>query len=176
MAHERPAATRVAEQRRVPQLDLVVVPCGGRKLSAAAPAGELYVGSYHRACRRAAAALAPRRTLILSARHGLVDLDQVLAPYDTTFSDPDAVTADHVADQADQLGLRAAPGVVLLAGRRYVAATRLAWPHALDPLAGSRSMGEQLARLAAISRLGPAALLRPDGQPLAEPVAERAAR
>lgn len=69
-------------------VDLDVVPCGGRKLPAPAPVGGLYVGSYHRACRRAAAALAPLRTLILSARHGLDHLDEVLAPYDTTFGDP----------------------------------------------------------------------------------------
>lgn len=146
--------------------DLVVVPCGGRKLQRPAPAGALYVGPYHRACRRAAAALSPRRTLILSARHGLVGLDEVLAPYDTTFGDPDAVTADHVAAQADQRGLRAVAGVVVLAGRRYVAATRLAWPQALDPLAGSRGMGEQLARLAEIARLGRDALPRPAAQPI----------
>lgn len=150
--------------------DLVVVRCG-RKLCAPAPAGDLYVGSYHRACRQAAAALAPRRTLILCARHGLVDLDQVLAPYDTTFGDSDAVTGAHVAAQADQLGMRHAPGVVVLAGRRYVGAIRLAWPHALDPLTGSRSMGQQLVRLAVIARLGPAALPRPVAEPSAEPVA-----
>lgn len=113
--------------------DLVVVRCG-RKLCAPAPAGDLYVGSYHRAYRRAAAALAPRRTLIHRARYELVDLDQVLAPYDTTFGDWDAVTGAHVAAQADQLSLRHAPGVVVRAGRRYIAAFRLAWPHALDPL------------------------------------------
>lgn len=160
---------------RRPGPDVVVVPCGGRKLRTPAPAGDLYVGSYHRACRRAAAALAPRQTLILSARHGLVDLDQVLAPYDMTLGDPDAVTADHVAAQADQLGLRYAPGVVVLAGRRYVAAIRLAWPHALDPLAGSRSMGEQLARLAVIARLGPAALPQPIARSIARSIARPAA-
>lgn len=144
-----------------------MVPCGGRKLQRPAPAGELYVGSYHRACRRAAAVLSLRRTLILSARHGLVGLEDVLAPYDTIFGDPDAVTPDHVAAQADQRGLRAVAGVVVLAGRRYVAATRLAWPHALDPLAGSRGIGEQLARLAEIARLGPDALPWPAAQPIA---------
>lgn len=171
-AQERSAETGAAEGRGSARPDLVVVPCGGRKLQRLAPAGELYAGSYHRACRRAAAALSPRQTLILSARHGLVGLEDVLAPYDTTFGDPDAVTADHVAAQADQRGLRTVAGVAVLAGRRYVAATRLAWPHALDPLAGSRGMGEQLARLAEIARVGPDALPRPGAQPIA-PAVER---
>lgn len=82
------------------------------------------------------------------------------------------MTGEQIAAQADQLGVRHAAGVVVLAGRRYVTATRLAWPHALDPLAGSRSMGEQLSRLAAITRLGPAALSLPglsglDARPVA---------
>jgi hypothetical protein len=97
-------------------------------------------------------------------------------PTTQTFGDPDAVTAHHLAAQADQLGLRDVPGVAVLAGRRYVAATRLAWPHALDPLAGSRSMGEQLARLAAITRLGPTALTQPNARPAAEQSVEAAAR
>ncbi|MGV9310475.1 MULTISPECIES: hypothetical protein [unclassified Nonomuraea] len=45
------------------------------------PAGELYTGSYHRAARRAADALTHDggRVLNLSALHGLVELDQMLA-------------------------------------------------------------------------------------------------
>jgi hypothetical protein len=50
-----------------------VSPCGGRKLGVPAPAGERYTGSYHLACRRAAAALTtPDRILIPSALHGLL--------------------------------------------------------------------------------------------------------
>lgn len=53
--------------------ELVVIPCGSRKLGRRARAADLYVGSYHRACRRAADALGPDRQLILSARYGLLD-------------------------------------------------------------------------------------------------------
>ncbi|MGY4737280.1 DUF6884 domain-containing protein [Streptomyces sp. B21-108] len=38
---------------------------------------------YLRACRTAAEALRPDRLLILSARYGLLDLDDVVEPYDT---------------------------------------------------------------------------------------------
>ena len=52
---------------------LVIVPCGGRKLSTPAQAGQLYTGSCHLACRRVAAALTdPDRILVLSALNGLL--------------------------------------------------------------------------------------------------------
>lgn len=53
--------------------ELVVIPCGSRKLDHPARAADLYTGSYHRACRAAAEALRPDQLLILSARHvGLI--------------------------------------------------------------------------------------------------------
>jgi hypothetical protein len=72
----------------------------------AAPAGELYVGSYHRACRAAADALTEGggTVLVLSARYGLVPLDQVLEPYDLTFSDRGAATDLYLQAQARKLG------------------------------------------------------------------------
>ena len=70
---------------------LVMVPCGSRKTQLPqAPAGQLYIGSYHLACRRAAAVLTtPDRILILSAMHGLLPLDRVIAPYELRMGDPD---------------------------------------------------------------------------------------
>ncbi|GAX57493.1 hypothetical protein SO3561_09063 [Streptomyces olivochromogenes] len=65
-------------------------PCGSRKLGRRARAADLYVGSYHRACRKAADALRPDRLLILSARYGLLDLDDVVDPYDTHHGAADA--------------------------------------------------------------------------------------
>src|SRR5690349_4767772 len=97
-----PASRQPRVSRRVDPsalLDLVVVPCGGKKLNHSAPAGELYIGSYHRACRRAAEALRPARILILSALHGLVELDQVLAPYDLRMGQPGSVTESMLTEQ-----------------------------------------------------------------------------
>ncbi|MCX5134363.1 hypothetical protein OOK06_20005 [Streptomyces sp. NBC_00340] len=75
--------------------ELVVIPCGSRKLDRRSPAGDLYVGSYHRACRRAAEALEPGRLLILSARYGLLDLDDVVEPYDTPHGAADSIRPTH---------------------------------------------------------------------------------
>ncbi|MFV9454746.1 DUF6884 domain-containing protein [Rhodococcus sp. NM-2] len=134
---------------------LVIVPCGGRKRGEPAPAGALYTGSYHRLCQEAACRLAPLEDIrILSGLHGLLDLDTVVAPYEMRLGSPGSVTADTVHAQAADRGLLGAPDVVVLAGRDYSRIVTAVWPHARTPLAGSRSMGEQLQRLAGIAAGG----------------------
>ena len=130
--------------------ELVVIPCGSRKLDRPARAADLYIGSYHRACRRAAEALRPDRLLILSARYGLVDLDDVVEPYDTPHGTKDAVAARLVREQATLRGIVRLDPVVALGGARHVGLVHSVWPQALTPLAGTRGMGEQMARLAAL--------------------------
>jgi hypothetical protein len=92
-----------------------VVPCSARKAAAPAPARDLYTGAMFTHSLAAAEALArwdrqqgrEARILVLSARHGLVTLDQVIAPYDRKIGDPGSVTPARLAGQAWQLGLRA---------------------------------------------------------------------
>lgn len=86
-----------------------VIPCGGAKLDTPAPAAELYTGSMFRHTLTAAQA-APAdgeqaRILILSAKHGLVTLDTVLAPYDQRMDQPGSITAAEIAGQALALGI-----------------------------------------------------------------------
>jgi hypothetical protein len=68
------------------------------------PAGELYTGSCHRAARRAAETLTQGaragRVLILSARWGLVELDEQIAPYDLWAGEKGAVTSERIRRQA----------------------------------------------------------------------------
>ncbi|GAA5020548.1 hypothetical protein GCM10023335_50400 [Streptomyces siamensis] len=132
--------------------ELVVIPCGSRKLGRRARAADMYVGSYHRACRRTADALRPDRLLILSARHGLLDLDDVIEPYDTPHGSADAVTAQVLLEQATLRAVVLVDPVVALGGARHVDLVRTVWPHARTPLAGTRGMGEQMARLAALRK------------------------
>ncbi|MFS4091679.1 DUF6884 domain-containing protein [Streptomyces sp. AF1A] len=130
--------------------ELVVIPCGSRKLGRPARAADLYIGSYHRACRSAAEALRPDRLLILSARHGLLDLDDVVEPYDTPHGAAEAVTAPVLVEQATARGIVFLDPVVALGGARHAALVRAVWPHARTPLAGAGGMGRQMARLAAL--------------------------
>lgn len=69
----------------LPDADLCLVPCVKTKREVAAPARELYQSDYFRKMRDVV-----ERTgwqwCILSAKHGLVEPDQVIAPYDKTLN------------------------------------------------------------------------------------------
>jgi hypothetical protein len=116
----------------------VVVPCSGAKLAHAAPAGELYTGQLHRLARRAADALGGR-VLILSALHGLLQLDELVEPYDVQVGDD------------RQLGVRR---VIALTPQRYTAllADALGAELVDARLASASGIGVMRARLAAICR------------------------
>lgn len=137
---------------------LVIVGCGAAKQSVRTTAGQMYVGSYHRACRRAAAAATtPARTLILSAAHGLLRLDDEIDPYNLRMGQPGAVGADQVLRQATTQGLLDETPIVL-AGTAYTSVASTVWPTAHTPLAGVGGMGKQLAALARHAQ-DPASLL-----------------
>jgi hypothetical protein len=148
--------------------------CGGRKSTTEqpVPAGEMYCGSYHVALRRAADSLAAQdqdstaRVLILSALHGFVALDDLIAPYDLRMGDEGSVTGEKLRRQAADLGVLHAD-VTVLGPRAYVEAARAVWPRLTDVLAGARGIGEQLAKLADIYAPGrrslpPKSAARPD--------------
>jgi hypothetical protein len=116
---------------------VVVIPCGGAKLDTAAPAAELYTGS---AFREALAAALHQvdgdrsRVLILSALHGLVDLDTVLAPYDVKMGDAEALDRRagglvELECQAVERGLVWNPEVYAMLPKRYLAALEAATRH-----------------------------------------------
>ncbi|MGC4886649.1 DUF6884 domain-containing protein [Micromonospora sp. DT227] len=151
-----------------PPKRLVIVGCGGKKSDRRLlDAHGMYVGSYHRAARRAADALVARDPgrfgvgsgrdcyqIILSGKYGLLDLFDVIERYDLLMGEPGSVTAETVRYQAEQLGLLDAEEVIVLAGRKYADVVSAVWPHALRPLDGTAGIGPQLQRLAAITATG----------------------
>ncbi|MFI9528016.1 DUF6884 domain-containing protein [Micromonospora rosaria] len=152
---------------------VVIVPCGTAKLDRPAPAGCLYTGSYHRACRRVADRIGGR-LVILSARHGLVTPDTVIEPYELRMGQPGAVTVPTLRAQARRLGIDVAGTVTVLAGRDYADPVTAVWPHAIRPLDGTRGMPEQMARLAELAR-APTTPVVTDHRHLASPTEGRAA-
>ena len=145
-------------------------PCGSAKLDHKAPAGELYVGPYHRSCRDAADALTAEggTVLILSARYGLVTLDQEIEPYDLRMGQLGSVTVEQLREQARDLGADAAENVIILGGEAYTNAALQVWPQAATPLAGLSGMGYQRQYLAEVAAL-------PPGSPLPQPSASDSA-
>jgi hypothetical protein len=99
-----------------------VVPCGGHKLDRPAPARDLYTSSSFRLALAAAetdAEFSGGTVLVLSALHGLVALDTVLAPYDTKMGDTGSVTPATVTAQALALGIDWGADVYAFLPARY---------------------------------------------------------
>lgn len=84
-----------------------VIPCGAGKLDREAPARELYTSDHFRRQLRAAEAACEEGdvVLVLSALYGLVELDEVLEPYDLRMGQPHSVLVYTLALQLKALGI-----------------------------------------------------------------------
>lgn len=123
---------------------IAIIPCGGKKLSYAAPAGQIYIGSYHKACMAFALAQHPSAIYILSAKHGLLTLDKVIEPYSQRLTRPDNTFIEKVRSDARRLGITHKTALIL-GGRAYRTVARAVFPHVLDPLANvAGGIGYQL--------------------------------
>jgi hypothetical protein len=88
----------------------VVLACGGQKQTTPAPALELYTGPLFADARRWALSVTSRdRIFILSALHGLIAADKVIAPYDVRLAPISPARALELADQAGALELLGGP-------------------------------------------------------------------
>ena len=132
--------------------DVVLVGCVKRKLDHPAPARDLYVSAlFRRACAYAEASTAA--WFVLSAQHGLVQPDTVLAPYDLRLSQtPTAYRAawgsQVVAQLETTVGPLAGKVVEIHAGAAYTNAIRDRLQHlgviVVEPLPGL-TLGQRLA-------------------------------
>jgi hypothetical protein len=85
---------------------IAIIPCGGEKLAASAPARELYTGAMFTQTLSSIEASGDfDRIIILSALHGLVELDAELAPYDLRMGDEGSVGIEVIRGQAEELGI-----------------------------------------------------------------------
>ena len=102
---------------------VVLLSCVSRKQDHPAPAAELYTSPLFRLSLIYSRQLHPDAIHILSARYGLVGLDQVIEPYDVTLNTMPAAErrawAQHVLAQlAERYDLRN-DKFIFLAGKRY---------------------------------------------------------
>lgn len=138
----------------------VVVGCGARKAELPASIADLYTGSYHAQCVRAATRLTDRsRVVILSGRYGLVRLTDptVREPYEQRIDQPGAVTTEELQAQADRLGLAwPLERIIVLAGKAYTAPilTVVDRRNLELPFDGTRGIGDHKAILRLIEATG----------------------
>jgi len=100
---------------------IALVSCVKAKRPAPSPAHDLYTSHLFRALRGYAEAIADR-WYILSAEHGLVDPDRILAPYDRTLNKMPKRERDAWAERVrHQISEEVPDGaeIVILAGARY---------------------------------------------------------
>ncbi|AHJ86607.1 hypothetical protein Jolie2_57 [Mycobacterium phage Jolie2] len=122
---------------------IVVVPCGAQKLDQPAPAAKLYTSQHFALTLRAAQKLADdqgARVFILSALHGLVPLDRVLAPYDVKMGDRGCITP---AELADQLHAIAPTTITAMLPKAYRTALERAGAEVVDLFANAPGIGYQ---------------------------------
>jgi hypothetical protein len=139
---------------------VIVVPCSGEKASPGPetefklPAGELYVGGFHRYARARAEVLADA-VLVMSAWYGLISLAFPIPAYDVTIDHPNSIVArpSLIVHQAAKHGLFA-PGVVTVSWcpAKYTRELARAIPALVTPFANSRGIGDQRGRIAKASR------------------------
>ncbi len=92
-------------------MNTYIIPCGAGKQAQAANAVELYVGTMFQHTLKAARACVAAdvadggdaQILIMSAKYGLIKLDDFVQPYECKMGSKGSVTADFVAAQVDDL-------------------------------------------------------------------------
>ncbi|MDQ0376621.1 DUF6884 domain-containing protein [Amycolatopsis thermophila] len=143
-----------------------IVPCAAIKADRPMPARDLYTSPHFRHVLATAETLAAQdreggrsaRVLIMSARHGLLTLDQVVAPYDTTIGDPESITPAELARQAETMhGIAWRDEVYALLPRAYFArlsaALDLIDVYPQDVFEACTGIGYQRATCAAATRV-----------------------
>jgi hypothetical protein len=144
---------------------IIVIPCGAAKRKQPSPAYALYQGSYFKACLLWALSVSSKdRVFILSAKHGLLRLTDVVAPYDLKMGQPGSITPSRVREQAQALGV-ASQLAVVLGGSLYVSCARQAFERSValvECMTGPTGMGHQIGWLKKNRRRIPEGIRRLD--------------
>lgn len=126
---------------------IVLISCASKKRPHKAKAQDLYVSSLFKLSLRYARSLSPNAIFVLSAKHGLVGLEQELEPYDVTLNAMSAKEVERWAGRVlDQLRGTAdleKDRIVFMAGQRYRKYLLPYVAHSEAPLRGL-GIGEQM--------------------------------
>jgi len=129
---------------------IVLISCVSRKLPFRAKARDLYTSTLFKLSLKYAETMKPDAIFILSAKHGLLSLNQEIEPYDITLKDMRSsevkVWANNVLNQIQGVCSIKETDFTFLAGEKY---RKYLLPHFKNysvPLKGLR-IGEQLQKL-----------------------------
>lgn len=129
--------------------------CGKTKFHSAVPACDLYRGALFKKSLAYAKTLNPAAIFILSAKHGLLDLHELVAPYELTLNTVSKLGrmrwSEKVLNQLASKSNLHSDEFICLAGEAYISFVRPHLTNCATPLSGLR-FGEQLSWLS--DRLG----------------------
>jgi len=154
--------------------DLIVIPCGSdKKPGWSMRADELYTGQYFRAALKYARAIAPDSKIrILSAKHGLLRVGDMVRSYDVKFGDEKAIGIEELKGNFREAGILQQDtnkDVRVIGGKEYIGRVAAAVPFARRVLPAGLGIGEQLS---ALKKLTEARTSKPTEKPAATPSAE----
>ena len=125
----------------------VLISCVAKKKGHKCKARELYDSTWFKLALRYAETLNPDRIFVLSAKHGLVDVDSVIAPYEETLNTKPAnqieVWGQMVLKQLKSIADVENDDFIILAGEAYRKYLVKDLPNHSVPMEGLR-IGEQL--------------------------------
>lgn len=126
---------------------IVLISCASKKLDHNAKAKDLYISPLFKFNLQYAISLKPDRIFILSAKYGLVGLDQELEPYNLTLNTmKDAVVkvwAEKITTQLEKVANLQTDNFIFLAGVKYRKHLIPSLKHYEVPLSGL-GIGKQL--------------------------------
>lgn len=84
----------------------IIITCGSKKCITPTVASRMYIGSHFKNCLKwARSKTIDENIFILSAKYGILKLDEKIMPYDLRMGDKGCVTKEHVFNQANNLNL-----------------------------------------------------------------------
>jgi len=117
---------------------IYVVACGKEKINHSTRARQMYTGGYFKACLNYALSQnddSVDSVYILSAKYGLVELDDVIQPYNLIMGESGCVDKEFVRRQVIEKGLED-ERVIVLGGKKYVNFCKKVWNNVSCPLNG----------------------------------------
>jgi len=104
-------------------MKIVLIACASKKLEEKAKARDIYSSTLFKLNLKYAKSLNPERIFVISAKHGLIDLEQEIEPYDETLNkmkiEDRRLWAEKVLEQLKKNLDIEKDEIIFLAGKKY---------------------------------------------------------